>query len=96
MSWIQTIFDILIVFLKEIFKKVDFEINQQTKTSKSMKNFREANSLNPRGGGGGVLGGNFGTGVRVSFLKPTPIICLVFAKNDLFIYFFFFFFSLYT
>ena len=41
----------------------------------------------PRGGGGGGgLEANFGTGVRASFLKPTPIIYLVFEKNDLFIY----------
>ena len=33
--------------------------------------------------GGG--GGNFGTGVRASFFKPTPIIYLVFEKNDLFL-----------
>ena len=39
-----------------------------------------------RGLGGGVLAGNFGTGMRASFLKPTPIIYLVFEKNDLFIY----------
>ena len=31
-------------------------------------------------GGGGVTWGNFGTGVGVSFLKPTPIIYLVFEK----------------
>ena len=37
------------------------------------------------GGGGGYNGGNFGMGVQVSFLKPIPIICLVF-KNDLLIY----------
>ena len=37
-------------------------------------------------GGGGGLAGNFGTGMRASFLKPTPIIYLVFGKNDLFIY----------
>ena len=30
--------------------------------------------------------GNFGTGVRPSILKPTPIIYLVFEKYDLFIY----------
>ena len=34
----------------------------------------------------GGLEGNFGTGVRTSFLKPTPIIYLIFEKNDLFIY----------
>ena len=33
-----------------------------------------------------VSEGNFGTGVRPSFFKPTPIIYLVFEKNDLFIY----------
>ena len=38
-----------------------------------------------RGGGGGGEG-NFGTGVRPSFLKPTPIIYLVLEKNYLFIY----------
>ena len=36
-----------------------------------------------RGGGGG---GNFGTVVRTSFLKPTLIIYLVLQKIDLFIY----------
>ena len=30
--------------------------------------------------------GNFGTGVRVSILKPTPIIYLAFNKHSLFIY----------
>ena len=39
-----------------------------------------------RRGGGGKFEGYFGTGVRPSFLKPTPIIYLVFEKNDLFIY----------
>ena len=34
---------------------------------------------------GGNLG-NFGTGVRARFLKPTQMIYLVFEKNDLFIY----------
>ena len=33
-----------------------------------------------------TLGGNFGTGVRASVLKPTPNIYLVFEKKDLFIY----------
>ena len=37
-------------------------------------------------GGGGELEGNFCTGVRPSFLNPTPIIYLIFEKNDLFIY----------
>ena len=37
-----------------------------------------------RGGGGG--GGNFGTGVRASISKPTPIIYLAFEKTDPFIY----------
>ena len=37
-------------------------------------------------GGGGYLGGNFGTGVQPSILKPTPIIYLAFEKYDLFIY----------
>ena len=32
------------------------------------------------------LKGNFGSGVRASFLKPTPIVYLVFQKNDPFIY----------
>ena len=32
-------------------------------------------------------GGNFGTGVRASILKPTLIIYLAFEKNSLFIYF---------
>ena len=36
--------------------------------------------------GGGGLEGNFDTGVRACFLKPTPIIYLVFEKNGLFIY----------
>ena len=31
-------------------------------------------------GGGRQLEGNFGTGVQESFLKPTPIIYLVFEK----------------
>ena len=31
--------------------------------------------------------GNFGTGVRASILKPTPIIYLAFEKYDPFIYF---------
>ena len=35
------------------------------------------------GGGAGQLDGNFGTSVRASFFKPTPIIYLVFEKNDL-------------
>ena len=30
--------------------------------------------------------GNFGSGVRASFFKPTPIIYLVFEKYDIFIY----------
>ena len=38
------------------------------------------------GGGGGGLEGNFGTGVRASFLKHIPIIYLVFEINDPFIY----------
>ena len=41
--------------------------------------------VKPRGGGG-VLEGNFGTGMRPSFLKPTQIIYLVFEKNYLLIY----------
>ena len=36
--------------------------------------------------GVGELGGNFGTGVRASFFKPTPITHLVFEKKALFIY----------
>ena len=39
------------------------------------------------GGGGGNLGGNFGTGLRSSILKTTPIIYLAFEKYDLLIYF---------
>ena len=35
---------------------------------------------------GGVTWGNFGTGVRPSILKPTPIIYLAFEKYGLFIY----------
>ena len=38
------------------------------------------------GEGGGSLGGNFGTGVRPSILKPTPIIYQAFEKYDIFIY----------
>ena len=38
------------------------------------------------GGGGWLLEDNFGTGVQASFLKPTPIIYMVFEKNDIFIY----------
>ena len=34
----------------------------------------------------GKLGGNFGMGVPVSSLKPTPIIYLVFEKNGPLIY----------
>ena len=39
------------------------------------------------GGGGGGGGGNFGTGLRPSILKTTPIIYPAFEKYDLFIYF---------
>ena len=39
------------------------------------------------GGGGGNLGGNFGTVLRPSILKATPIIIyMAFEKYDLFIY----------
>ena len=38
-----------------------------------------------RGVGLGGTGGNFDTGVRVSILKPTPIIYPAFEKNSLFI-----------
>ena len=34
----------------------------------------------------GLLEGNFATGVRAIFFKHTPIIFMVFKKNDLFIY----------
>ena len=34
----------------------------------------------------GVTWGKFGTGVRPSILKPTPIIYLAFENYDLFIY----------
>ena len=37
-------------------------------------------------GGGGLLGGNCGMGVRASISKPTPFIYLAFEKMDLFIY----------
>ena len=37
-------------------------------------------------GWGRLLGGNCGTGVRASILKPTPFIYLAFDKKDLFIY----------
>ena len=39
-----------------------------------------------REGGGRLFEGKFGTGVRAILLKPTPIIYLVFEKNDQFIY----------
>ena len=38
------------------------------------------------GGGGGGLEGNFGTGVRPSFFKPTLIVYLVLDKNNLLIF----------
>ena len=37
--WIQSVFDTLMVFLKEFFKQVDFEKNQQT-TNKHEKFLR--------------------------------------------------------
>ena len=36
--------------------------------------------------GGGELEGSFGTVVRARFLKPTPIIYLIFEKNERLIY----------
>ena len=39
------LFDTLMVFLKEFFKKVDFEKNQQTIIYKSMKNYRVGKEL---------------------------------------------------
>ena len=42
--------------------------------------------LEGAGGGGGLLGGNFGTDVPPDTLKHTPFIYLVIEKRDPFIY----------